>query len=321
MNWNQFLQMIAPIPRAFWGVVAGAGFVLIAAWLISRALLERKLKAQAEEQERRRAQEQMAARREVLLPAAEALTVGMNCIMRFDEMDLPDTALTAPFVERASTIDKLYLVASTETLTAVNRLATELNAAFSRLHVKRLPLALQKARLDDLAGEIESYGKERDRWLEIMNQDNLSWRPDSRRRDAIERNVDPERLRERSAQAAETHRQLLAEVFEKQCELTKECGRESAALRQLFVAVITGVRAELGLGSSRLEIEQTLTEGLRRAHANETQMLENMRHFVASQQDEPAEPVQDIVAEAPMTAPIRRAASARQGRQASSALR
>lgn len=313
MNWNEFLQMIAPIPRTFWGLAAGAGFMLLAAWSISRALLERKLEAQAEDRERRRVQEEMAARREVLLPAAEALTIGMNCIMRFDELELPETALTAPFVERASTIDKLYLIASAETLTAVNRLATELNAAFSRLHIKRLPLAVQKAQMDDLAGEMESYGKERDRWLEIMNQDNLSWRPDAGRREAIERNLDPERLRERSAKATKKHRQLLDELFEKQCALSEECVRESAALRQLFVAVITGVRAELGLGSSRHDIEQTLTEGMRRANTNQTEMLEKMRHFVATPQGEQAKPVQDIVFDAPMTAPIRRAASARQG--------
>ena len=317
MTWNQFLQLIAPIPRTFWGYVAGAGFILLTAWLISRASQERQLKAQAKDRELRRAHEDLAARRDVLLPAAEALTVGMNCIMHFAELEVPDTALTAPFVERAPAIDKLYLIASTELFTAVNRLSTELNAAYSRLHIKRLPLALQKAQLDDLAGAMESYGKERERWLEIMNQDNLSWRPDTRKREAIERNLDPEGLRERSAEASEKHRQLLGELFAKQCELSDECARESAALRQLFVAVITAVRAELGLGSSQFEIEQTLTEGIRRVNTSATEMLEKVRYIVATQQAEQVEPVRDVAIEEPMVAPPRRVASARQGQSVS----
>jgi hypothetical protein len=316
MTWNQFLQLIAPIPRTFWGYVAGAGFLLLSAWLISRASLERQLKAQSKDRELRRTQEEMAARREVFLPAAEALTVGMNCIMRFAELELPESELTAPFVERAPAIDKLYLMASSDAVTAVNRLSTELNAAYSRLHIKRLPLALQKAQLGDLASSMESISKERDRWLEIMNQDNLSWRPDTRKREAIERNLDPELARERSTEAAERYRQLLDKLFAKECELSEECARESAALRQLFVAVITGVRAELGLGSSQREIEQALTEGTRRTRTSNAEMLQKVRHIVATQHAEQAEPVQGIVVEEPMIAPLRRAASARPGQPA-----
>lgn len=248
-----------------------------------------------------------------MLPAAEALTVGMNCIMHFADLELPDSALTAEFVKKAPAIDKLLLVASTETVTAVNRLTTELNAAFSRLHIKRLPFALQQAELDEMAGAMESVSKERDRWLEIMNQDNLSWRPDVRKREAIARNLDPKRVQERSAEVEEKHRQLLSELFTKQCELSEDCARESAALRQSFVSVITRVRAELGLGSSQLEIERSLVEDAQRTKATATEMLDNVRNIVATRQAEQAKHAQDIVVDEPMIAPRRQAASARNG--------
>jgi len=281
MNWNQFLQVIQPIPPTFWGVVAGAGFTLLGAWMTNRASLERQLKAQAEDRDIRRAQDEQAALRDVFLPAAEALTVGMNCVMRFVELDLPDTAVTAPYVERSAAVSKLCLLANSATVAAVSRFSTELNAAYARLQVRRLPLALQKSQLDFMARNIDASDKERDLWLESLKQDNLSWRPDARRRDAIERNL--EREGERYALATKTHRRLFNDLFVKQCGLNEDCTRESIALRQAFVGVITAIRAELGLAGSQLEIEQTLAESLRRANANIAEMLDKVRRIIEQQ--------------------------------------
>lgn len=246
MSWiTAVIGLLEKIPPAFWGIVVGSFFSLGGVILTNRAN-DRRLRAQfTHDRELRIKDRELALRKEVYLAAAEAISAGFASVGKFADLNIPDNKVTEGYLDKAPAIAKVQIIANEETAKAVASVSTELSAVYLQLFAKRVPLNIQKGRLAQLDEQVASFGKERDRMIELMKQYNLEGAADQRRWNTIEGNFNFEqkRIAETLAQRGGVALALQAG----QLEIAKECVDEITRLNQLVVPAIVAVRSELDI--------------------------------------------------------------------------
>ncbi|MGH8128552.1 MAG: hypothetical protein ACRETC_09380 [Gammaproteobacteria bacterium] len=254
------IHLLESIPAAFWGVVVGALLSLGGVTLTNRAS-DKRLRAQFEHERIEKAKErEMALRKDVFLAAAEAIAAGINSISRFVDLDLPDNLITSDYIQKSPAIIKVHVIAKMETIKGIISFTGELGALFYRLVGKRLELMSDKNAITLIDSQVADFGKERDRILERMKQQNIEGIVDDCCWGVLQNNFDFEVQR---INEALTHRaQLVATLRPKHLEFMRECLRQTAAMGEILVAVLTEVRAELELPFDQTEYQQLVSESM-----------------------------------------------------------
>jgi len=241
----ELASLVESIPATFWGVIIGAFFSLGGVVITNRSN-DRRLRAQlAHDREVRNRERELSLRKDIYLDAAEAISAGLNAIARFADMDVPYNQLTAGYMEKAASVAKVHVIAREDTAKTVTAFLGELTSAYLRLLPKRFVLGQQKAQLELLKQQIDTFGKERDRMVELMRQFNLEGSNDQRRWTVIQNNFDFES--KRVADTATKHDAVAGDFYKQQLQYMKECVDENARLSRLLVPVLSAVRAELEL--------------------------------------------------------------------------
>jgi len=148
---------------AFFGVIVGI-------ILTNRGNNTRLEKQLAQERELQKKEREMSLRKDIYLTAAEAISTGINAIGHFDNMEIPYDKLTEAYLEKFPSIAKVHVIAGEETIKALVPLLSELGAVYLQLLAKRIPLAQQKNQITLLERQIETFGKERDRMVDLQKQ-------------------------------------------------------------------------------------------------------------------------------------------------------
>ena len=138
MRWT---ELIGHIPEAIWGVILGSvlafGGTFVGLWL--------QLKHDAKQRERER---RMQLRRDVFLEAAEGVAGSADYFMRFANVGVPLKDLGTSEA-RGGWLNKLYTVASLETIEAFALAGASLGAA-------AFDLFRQRIRIDEVSGQIDA---------------------------------------------------------------------------------------------------------------------------------------------------------------------
>jgi len=157
--------------------------------VITNRANDRRLRAQlVNDRELRNRERELSLRKDVYLGAAEAISAGLTAIGRFANLDLPNDKITEVYLEKASSIAKIHVIAKEETVKSVVDFVNELGTAYLRLFAMRYPLVIDKNQLAILDKQIESFANERDRMIELMKQFNLEGNTDKRRWEVIQNN-------------------------------------------------------------------------------------------------------------------------------------
>jgi hypothetical protein len=231
------------LPDAAWGVVLGAVATLVAT-LVSNRHARKQLREQlahsAQQAERTRL---MQLRRDVYLPAAEAITDMFQVIPKLTNLETDEAAID---VSRfAGTITKLQMIAGSDAVRSVSMLSTEIGATVLSLVNRMVPLRLLRADSTLSNTWYERYSQETKEYLEMMKQFNLAGKTDQAEWDRIQRGYDV------AEQQAEVHRakrdSLVADQLRLHGKYVKDCFSEFRRLYALAVPALTAIRTELGL--------------------------------------------------------------------------
>jgi len=242
---DNFIRLLESIPATFWGVTFGSILALCGVALTSRAS-DRRLGVQFEHERKQKTNErEMELRKEVFLAAAEAIASGMNAISRFANLDLPNEQITGDYVEKSPAIAKVHVIGKAETIQAMVSFTGALSALFLQLFAKRFELMGERSSIALVDSQVEDFGKERDRVLELIKQHNIEGIVDERRWNVLQGSFEFEqrRINESLARRAE----LVGTLQPKHLEFMRECIHHTAALTKLITPVLSAVRAELEL--------------------------------------------------------------------------
>ena len=239
MTWlTDILALIEKIPASFWGMVVGS-FLSLGGVVVSNRANDRRLRQQlAHDRELKNRERGLSLRKDIYLAAA-----GINSTGSFANLDIPNDKLAAAYIEKSPSIAKVHVIAQKDAAKAIAKLVGELGAAYLRLFARRLPLLAEKQRITVLKDQMDAFGRERDRMLELMKQHNLSGENDQRRWGIIEKNFNFEQ--QRIGETIKEHDDLAAVLHAKQIGLMTDCISETTKLSRLIVPVLVAVRAEL----------------------------------------------------------------------------
>lgn len=242
---SDLVCLIKIIPASFWGVIVGSFFSIGGVALTNRAI-DRRLQAQFEhERLRKKKDREMELRKEVYLAAAEAISAGLNAVGRFANLDLPNDQVTNDYTERSPAIAKVHVIAKTETVEALVRFTNALGVLFLKQFSRRIELMIEKNSITILDNQIVDFGKERDRFLEMIKQHNIEGVVDGRRWNVLQENFEFEQKRIRDGTASRA--KLLEALQPKQFAFARECVSNAAELGQLLIPILVAIRAELEL--------------------------------------------------------------------------
>jgi predicted nucleic acid-binding Zn-ribbon protein len=142
-------SLVRSIPDGIWGVIVGSvlafGGTFIATW--------RQLRHDAEQRERDR---KMQLRRDVFFAAADGVAVGSDYFMKLANAEAPLTDLTTSSSPPSGWLNKLYTVASLETIEAFSIASASLAAFAFDLVRRRLSVEDVKGKLDAANQQIEA---------------------------------------------------------------------------------------------------------------------------------------------------------------------
>lgn len=252
---TQFLELI---PASFWGVVVGSFFSIAGVAITNRAS-DKRLRAQFEhERESKTKDREMMLRKEVFLSAAEAIAAGMNSIGRFVNFDIPNDQVTQPYVEKAPAIAKVHVIARTETILPLAQFTGRLGSMYIELLARRLELMDERNAIALIDNQVEQFGKERDRILEMIKQHNIEGIVDQRRWATLQGNFEFEQKRVTEGLA---HRAQLANALQpKHLDFMRECLSYTEQLGEMLIPVLTAVRNELELPLDEAAYRQAMVE-------------------------------------------------------------
>jgi hypothetical protein len=203
------------------------------------------------DRELRAKERELALRKEIYLAAAEAISAGIRAIGSVADMNLSNDEVYRGYLEKAPAIAKVHIIGGEETLRAVAEISSELTSAFLELTAKRMPLVSMKQHIAVLEQQIASFGKERDRMLELMRDHNIEGNGDTRRFTVLQRNFESQQ--NQIKQYVQEQQKLNLTLYSAQLNLAEGCLTLSSKLAKLAVAAVVSVRREL-----ELPIEQAM---------------------------------------------------------------
>ena len=282
MTWQaDILTLVEKIPASFWGVVIGS-LLSLGGVVASNRANDRRLRQQlAHDRELKTRERELTLRKDIYLDAAEAIATGINSIGNFANLDIPSDKLTAAYIVKSPSIAKVHIIAEKDTTRTVATLVGELGAAYLRLFGKRLPLLAQKQQIEFLKDQMDSFGRERDRILELMKQHNLSGEGDPRKWEILEKNFNFEQ--QRIDDVIKEHDSLSSVMASRQIDLMRECINETTERSRLVPPVLTAVRAELELPFDETNYVAVIEENIRRQQAAVSEFIEGVQSSVVAQ--------------------------------------
>jgi hypothetical protein len=145
-------DLLRSVPETIWGVLLGAVLAFGATFVATRLQLAHDAKQR--ERERR-----MSLRRDIFLEAADAVAGTTDYFFKFANVEVPMRELTIS-TSKPGWINKLYMVASLETIEAFTQTSLALGAAAFDLLQRRFVLERVNNKLTLVTEQVEAAGRE-----------------------------------------------------------------------------------------------------------------------------------------------------------------
>jgi hypothetical protein len=139
------LIYIEKIPATFWGVLIGAAFALSGVVISNRANTKNLETQMANDRLMKKLDREYAARKEIFLEAAEAISIAMRSLANFAVLELSPPDLMKDFTSKAAVLSKVFVIGSPKTMRALSAVNLSLSEAVVDLTEKRTPLINEQA--------------------------------------------------------------------------------------------------------------------------------------------------------------------------------
>jgi hypothetical protein len=238
------LALLRQIPAAFWGVITGSLFTLFGVWLSNRAQ-SRRLELQfAHDRGSKREDRELTMKRDVYLPAIEAVTTGIAVIARLADVSLPPEKLLDDWARQSPALSRASLVAGDRTLELLSTFQADVSSRMFSLSAVRARLVLkagaQRALMEDIT-RLNAENAQRVAQLRHASADAS---------EATERELvmhDFEAARARVSELLRRHDTLNRELLDEQLRFSELCYHDVAELTVQTGPLLAAARAELGL--------------------------------------------------------------------------
>jgi len=244
-NHNAFLEWLSTLPWHLYLALFVIAVVALAVGLGARA--DRNARRQIERDHQRQAAERaQALRREVYLPAAEAIARAQELIAKLPGLDLSREAAQAVIDQVAGALGRVHLVGSEETLRATTAVSAEFSAAYLALAAKRRPITELQNEIDGLDVKVRHLSYERDQLMasitrmagDGMEQHAALWSDMNLRFDKLHREI---------ANLLNRRGDKVGALSAAQHAYALEAAQHALKLSKLAVPAYLALRAELGM--------------------------------------------------------------------------
>src|SRR6516165_5048463 len=245
-HWILFVgALLAKIPDTVWAAVIAASIAFIATTLTnknSRAQLQMQLQHDAQQRDRERA---MALRRDVYLPAAEALIRGQQALGQLVNLDVPVQDAQRMLLDALAITAKIHLIGDEPTVRAVMTYNSRLLPSYLEIMRLRLPLTIRAEQAKGHQGVADRALADLTRTNELMKQFNISGQTDQAAWARIVRQSEGEKkIMQQHIQIA--HELRTTNALE-QLAMAKRASDLSIETARCFPDALLAARAELDL--------------------------------------------------------------------------
>lgn len=272
------LYLLHHVPDTVWAALIAAGVAFVTTTLSnrhSRKELRMQLDHNASERDRDRA---MALRRDVYLPAIEAVTRTQAALGQVVDLNADVSALSKQMVADFSTIAKVHLIAGEATVRGLLAFQKALMPAYFELLTRRASLDLRRGAIATEQSLFDRALAEHQKLTQMMQQINLANSPDApaaMERVKAQADIQMKEMKAHAGKEAALHAEQMADHLSVMQRLTEL----SSGVAELMPETLLSARAELDLPIDpdlykRLFVEQQeavqntiseFVEGLRKA--------------------------------------------------------
>ncbi|KAA0888061.1 hypothetical protein [Oryzomonas rubra] len=253
-----FINIVNKIPATFWGVVVGSLFTIIGITITNNSNNKRLLTQLKHERDIKKQERELTLKKEIYLAATEAISLGLSLASRLSDLNITYNKVIEPFLDKSSSIAKIYVVAKDDTIKSTTIFMEELSGILLNISRKRIQLNVMSDKMSLIQKQIDQSTIERDYMTSLMKQFNLAGASDSQRLSVFQHNYDVEagKIKTLSAEKLELELKLFAE----QMALAQECQSKTSILNKLIIPIITNIRAELELPFDELSYTKIIEE-------------------------------------------------------------
>ena len=257
------MNSIPHISDVIWAAIIASGISFISVYLSNRnSRVQQKAGLQHDAEQRDRERE-MSLRRDVYLKATEAITKGQNFLIRLANLDIPSQSFDDDYREESASLAKIHIVATNETVQAVQTYLQYFGAAFLELSLKRAPLLARKNRIENLDSLIEQSAKEGSLYFEQMRKQVFDGNSDERIWKILNESFQSERVQ---MQEFEQERQELVVIQQKEnLDFFKQCMEHFFIISQYLPMTVIAVRDELDLSFDKEAYLRSYKENLEKS--------------------------------------------------------
>jgi len=279
---DTFVQFFAALPNTSQAALIGSAVTLLGALLAAIVALlsvlvthrgnEKRLAIQlAHDREQKRIEREMELRRDVYLQTAEAIVAGINLIGRYADLGIPKEELGKEYFEKRGAIAKVHLIGREATVKALLTFNQELGSAVMRIALLRNPLVQMQARLKLLGDQIQVFGKERDRMVELMRQLSFDGNREEHRWTFVNNTFEFERKRVDDCIAEQ--RAIEAKLKKEWAAFATECFETVKHLSLLVPEAVRAVRDELEMPMDYAAYKSEYEANITRHHEKLSEFL------------------------------------------------
>lgn len=237
--WDQMIK----VPDVVWSAIIASIMTQFGVLLVNRNSRHQQRDALRNDALQRDREREMSLRREVYLPAAEAITNRFNILSRFTYLDISMQDILTELTKDTAAIAKIEVVGTNATVQAIYTFSQEFGAAILELELKRVSIDKRKKDIEYLSECLYKTGKE---------QEN----------DVDDKHVDLTTELNRGIYKKQDH--LLAEQNREILELVESCLKHYMEISRLIPPALFAVRDELELHIDKVAYMKTFDENLKK---------------------------------------------------------
>jgi hypothetical protein len=258
-------ELIARIPESIGGVITGSVLTLIGVWMTNRHNLRQQRQEFEFERGERQRERQVSLRRDVYLPAADAITSMVSAMAKMLGGETSSAEqITAGAQAFGAALTRIQMVATPGTVRCVAEYQRAFLRAISVLQKLNHPMMLRKADIEIAHNTRQGYHDERMKCIELMKEYNLAGMRDPQRFQRIE-----QQAAYAGQRWAEAHSEWLLLMHAQETarlEMVREFGGQMTELAKLQAPVLAAIRGELEASDASAliaeETQKTTTVGL-----------------------------------------------------------
>ncbi len=272
----EFIEnILSSIPNTVWAAIIASCLTIGGVLLTNRGNDKRLLAQLSHDAEQRKNESLMALRKNVYLPAIEAVSNNYLMLSKMSNLDLTENEISNIFSISAASTSKINLIGTTETVKSVSTLSSILASTYLKLTAKRIKLIEKRDDIEILNNLINDSSKEKDRLLELMKEFNLQGSNDKRRWDVINDRYEYETkqtdkyISERDILSSENEIAIKAYAM--------ECYKSLKAIGKPITEAIAAIRKEMDIPFDNEEYQKIMDESFTSGEVSLDEFFEEIK--------------------------------------------